>query len=64
MAELVYGGEPSNGDGGSRAAVRFLLTTSAVTRRALARCDFAMDLASDHSPFLSQPVQLCDVILG
>jgi thioesterase domain-containing protein len=27
-------------------------------------CDFAMDLESDHSPFLSQPVQLCDVILG
>jgi thioesterase domain-containing protein len=27
-------------------------------------CDFALDLASDHSPFLSQPIQLCDVILG
>jgi thioesterase domain-containing protein len=27
-------------------------------------CDFAMDLASDHSPFLSHPVQLCDLILG
>jgi hypothetical protein len=27
-------------------------------------CDFALDLDSDHSPFLSQPLQLCDVILG
>ena len=26
-------------------------------------CDFAMTLESDHSPFLSQPSQLCDVIL-
>jgi thioesterase domain-containing protein len=27
-------------------------------------CDFALDLDSDHSPFLSQPQQLCDAILG
>jgi pimeloyl-ACP methyl ester carboxylesterase len=27
-------------------------------------CDFALSLESDHSPFLSQPMQLCDVILG
>jgi pimeloyl-ACP methyl ester carboxylesterase len=27
-------------------------------------CDFALDLESDHSPFLSQPLQLCDAILG
>lgn len=26
-------------------------------------CDFAMTLESDHSPFLSQPSQLCDMIL-
>lgn len=27
-------------------------------------CDFALSLASDHSPFLSHPEQFCDVILG
>jgi pimeloyl-ACP methyl ester carboxylesterase len=27
-------------------------------------CDFALDLASDHSPFLSHPTQLCDLLLG
>ena len=27
-------------------------------------CDFALDLESDHSPFLSAPSQLCDVILN
>jgi hypothetical protein len=27
-------------------------------------CDFAMTLESDHSPFLSQASDLCDVILG
>jgi pimeloyl-ACP methyl ester carboxylesterase len=27
-------------------------------------CDFAMDLESEHSPFLSQPSRFCDVILN
>ncbi len=27
-------------------------------------CDFALDLASDHSPFLSQPSAFCDLILS
>jgi thioesterase domain-containing protein len=27
-------------------------------------CDFALSLESDHSPFLSQPSQFCDVILN
>lgn len=27
-------------------------------------CDFALDLESDHSPFLSQPLLFCDVILN
>jgi len=27
-------------------------------------CDFALDLESEHSPFLSQPSHFCDVILS
>ena len=28
------------------------------------RCDIVFDLASDHSPFLSQPTNLCEAILS